>query len=73
MKELILDTVVKIGTPTKVQRRKLQAIREKAAFSILLNVPRKKKVDVLDSNSNEGPSHSEYQNVGDVTKEESET
>ncbi|XP_028410904.1 uncharacterized protein LOC114533564 isoform X4 [Dendronephthya gigantea] len=52
------------------------AFRDQAASSILPNVPRKSKANVALTDANENTNHqgrSVYQNVGDVTREQSET
>ncbi|XP_028394968.1 LOW QUALITY PROTEIN: uncharacterized protein LOC114519101 [Dendronephthya gigantea] len=74
------EAELRLEPPPKFDDAKLQVIREKTASSILPNVPRKskKKIDPVSANADpdENTGHkerSEYQNISDVTKEQSET
>ncbi|CAB4003739.1 Hypothetical predicted protein [Paramuricea clavata] len=72
------ESELKLKPPPKSDDIKLQVMQEKTASSILPNVPRRKKINRLDSNPNEAmgserASRSHYQNVGYVTNEQSET
>lgn len=76
LKYLTLQRTSRLEPPPKFDNAKLQIIRDKAASSILPNVPRKKKVN-LDTNANtttsEGEGASNYESVGDVTSAQSES